>query len=114
MRYSTQLIIMHTSRTYRQGDVLLQEVSIEVSSLSPRSTGPLVVLAIGEATGHHHSILRQDADDYTTDSGETIVSVKDGAVFAHQEHTAIPLPIGTYKSIRQREYSPAAIRNVAD
>jgi hypothetical protein len=32
----------------------------------------------------------------------------------HDEHDTIAIPPGNYKVIRQREYSPEAIRNVAD
>ena len=32
----------------------------------------------------------------------------------HDEHETIQLPPGDYRIIRQREYSPEAIRNVAD
>ena len=32
----------------------------------------------------------------------------------HEEHARVTLPIGTYRVARQREYTPEAIRNVAD
>ena len=54
------------------------------------------------------------------DSGVSVFDLN-GSLFVdgagsleHQEHTAIPVPPGIYEGIRQREYSPASIRNVAD
>jgi hypothetical protein len=32
----------------------------------------------------------------------------------HEEHGAIPLPRGWYRVVRQREYTPGAVRIVAD
>ncbi len=100
--------------TYRQGDVLLQALPEAPTNLTPRSKGPRVILAHGEATGHHHSFPRQAADDYTDAGGGLVIVAKEGAVLEHQEHSAIPVPAGVYRGIRQREYTPSAIRNVAD
>jgi hypothetical protein len=103
-----------TKTTYRQGDVMLLHLDQTPVNLTPRSKkGNRVILAHGEATGHHHSILRSKADDFIDEGGSTIVVTK-GAVLEHQEHTKIKLPDGTYEFRRQREYTPQAIRNVAD
>jgi hypothetical protein len=42
------------------------------------------------------------------------VEVKDSATLTHQEHEAISIPAGTYKSVRQTEYAPEELKNVAD
>jgi len=73
-----------------------------------------VVLAHGEVTGHSHSISPQEATLYS-DGAVTELEVKAAmAMLEHQEHGTIALPKGRYRVIRQREYSPEAIRNVAD
>lgn len=100
--------------SYRQGDVLIIAADINTVGLKPRSTGPRVILAHGESTGHHHSFCRQQADDFTDAGGGAVIVTKAGAVLEHQEHTAITVPPGVYRGIRQREYTPQAIRNVAD
>jgi hypothetical protein len=46
--------------------------------------------------------------------GEIFVMLPKGGQVVHQEHATIELPAGNYRAIRQREYSPEAIRNVAD
>ena len=42
------------------------------------------------------------------------VSLPTGGAVTHEEHASIQLPKGNYRIVRQREYSPEAIRNVAD
>lgn len=100
--------------TYRQGDVLLQAIAETPANLTPRTKQGRVILAHGEATGHHHSFPRQAADDYTDAGGGLVIVAKEGAALEHQEHSAIPVPAGAYRGIRQREYTPSAILNVAD
>jgi hypothetical protein len=117
---------MQIRHAVRQGDVLLIPVDDEIPATArhaPRKDGRLI-LARGEATGHHHSILEADVDLFTlTDGTDTAagadmllrVRSRAGAVLTHQEHDPIALPPGTYRVRRPREYSPqAAPRLVAD
>lgn len=100
----------------RQGDVLLVPVTQLPKNLTavPADAGRLV-LARGEATGHHHSV---DATCATLNLGEgggvMYLDVKELTDVQHQEHAAIPLAPGMYEVRIQREYSPGAIRNVMD
>jgi hypothetical protein len=95
---------------YRQGDVLI-ESAVEKPSGEKQPIG-MVVLAVGEATLHDHSVDEGEAwkvgPDVLFFKTTRQTSVK------HQEHAPIPLAKGTYKITRQREYSPEAIRRVAD
>jgi hypothetical protein len=36
------------------------------------------------------------------------------ALLTHDEHAPIPLPAGAYRVVRQREYTPEQVRDVAD
>ena len=99
----------------RQGDVLIERIQ-EIPS-GVKSEKPIdgrIILAHGEATGHHHSIDADAADWWKTDSGDQFVEVRESAPVVHQEHAPIPLPVGKYRVVRQMEYAPEAIRNVAD
>lgn len=99
---------------YRQGDVLMIPVKKAPKGAKPvdRRNGRLV-LAEGEATGHAHTVA---------DGGAALLEHEDGlfleapgdVVVEHQEHATVDLPAGTYKVIRQREYTPQEIRNVRD
>lgn len=75
-----------------------------------------VILAHGEVTGHAHAITDPDVTQFSTgESGVTELEIKQAmALLKHEEHGTIEIPSGNYRVIRQREYSPEVIRNVAD
>lgn len=111
---------------FRQGDVLIEYVdSIPASAKRVSKRGlKRITVAHGEATGHHHSIDIDAADWWKAPSGaakgndamqEQFVEIKHETALVHQEHARIDLAPGkTARVIRQREYTPEAIRNVAD
>jgi hypothetical protein len=97
---------------YRQGDVLIKRIKAVPQNTAKRQSG---ILAYGEVTGHCHKV-----DDLTTAEVLEVGSdmylrvSEDGVRIVHDEHRAIELPAGSYEVTIQKEYSPAAIRNVAD
>ena len=103
---------------YRQGDVLIRRVSDDPTA--PQGAKALardkgrVVLAYGEVTGHAHAILDRDTALFDNGKGVRILAVESEAELVHEEHGTIALPRGLYEVTQQREYSPEAIRNVAD
>jgi hypothetical protein len=106
-------------RMYRQGDVLLIPVeSIPVKLKDMGRDGGRVVLAHGEATGHTHAIADERAALFRKVDGEAAVFMRvlgeAPVALVHDEHDTIMIPPGWYRVIRQREYSPGAIRNVED
>lgn len=72
-----------------------------------------IILAHGEATGHAHEIGMDSANAWKTGDVLT-VKVRKASPVTHQEHAPIPLKRGVYKITRQKEYTPEAVRNVAD
>jgi hypothetical protein len=98
---------------FRQGDVLIRRIkAMPVQIGKQRKSG---ILAEGEVTGHTHKLdnlttaeLWEHADGLYLRVGE------EGVRIVHDEHASIALPRGDYEIDIQREYSPAAIRNVAD
>jgi hypothetical protein len=97
----------------RQGDVLIEKVSTLPEDCKP--VKGRVILAHGEATGHAHEIDMTVSMAFQRDNGETVaVKVLKPSEVRHQEHAPIPVKRGTYRITPQREYSPEAIRNVAD
>lgn len=97
---------------YRQGDVLIEQIA-EIPSSAKKVKGR-VILAEGEATGHAHEIDQDAAEAWKSESETVAVRVKKPSAVKHQEHAPIHLNRGNYRVTRQREYSPEAIRNVAD
>jgi hypothetical protein len=74
-----------------------------------------IILAHGEPTGHHHSVPVADVvESVIQGSGEMFLSFCRDSVLSHQEHGEIGIPKGTYRAVRQQEYTPDAYRNVAD
>jgi hypothetical protein len=99
---------------YRQGDVLVQRVRAtkKRGKPIPRDQGR-IILAYGESTGHAHAVCEPEVLFVEVD-GERLLMSESGFRISHEEHSPIDLPGGTYRVTRQREYSPEAIRNVAD
>ena len=104
---------------YRQGDVLIIPIkSIPKTPLKPvERENSRLVLAHGEATGHAHAIKDDRAALFRDVKLAAVfmhVSGTDTVLLEHDEHDTIAIPPGSYRVIRQREYSPEEIRNVAD
>lgn len=99
----------------RQGDVLMVVMPIPASAAEAPQDNGLATLAYGEATGHHHS-FHEKAKLFRDDGsgGALYVRASDGATLTHQEHTAITAPAGDIRKVSQMEYTPQALRNVAD
>ena len=95
---------------YRQGDLLfVQQDTRPETSLTARQGN---VIVAGEATGHTHRL-----------QAGTILEAPDGALYlditqttqvVHEEHGLCMLDPGLWLVVRQREYSPEAIRTVED
>lgn len=102
---------------YRQGDVLFRKIAqLPAGNLKHRKSGHVLE---GEATGHIHRIADADLDvAKVLEAGEgqlyLSVSAEGGISIVHEDHKTIALPPGDYEVVRQREYSPEEIRNVAD
>jgi hypothetical protein len=105
-----------TVRTqFRQGDVLILRVDeIPASATKVERVNGRLILAEGEATGHAHAIAEEEVSMFTVDASIAYLDVEMDAFVRHEEHGAIHLPPGKYEVRRQREYTPEAIRNVAD
>lgn len=97
--------------SYRQGDVLIVPVKSIPKDAKPE-TGR-VILAHGEATGHAHEIKTRGAKLFES-AGRRFLTLTKTSILEHQEHSAIELPEGCYEVVRQVEYFPEEIRNVAD
>lgn len=105
---------------YRQGDVLIIPVAtIPRDTKKVRRENGRVILAHGEATGHHHSIVEQDVELVTTEQAGELrawlsITADEPVALTHQEHDTIMLPPGQYEVRRQREYTPERLVPVQD
>lgn len=104
---------------FRQGDVLIRSVSKIPTNAKDVTPEGRIVLAYGEVTGHAHAIAEGQAREFSMADAAGAVRrflsvIGKPAEVRHEEHAEIPLPPGFYEIVIQREYSPDAIRNVAD
>lgn len=113
---------MKARKQFRQGDVLVMAVDAIPDGATPVPLdGGRIVLAYGEATGHAHAIAvadpvaGADADAMLLALGDRrFLEVSRPSTIRHEEHAPVPLAPGKYEVVRQVEYSPEEIRNVAD
>lgn len=112
---------MKQKQMVRQGDVLIRRVQRREANGKDLREGQRVILAHGEVTGHVHEVVAVGADTdqppaafFEEPGGRRFLFVSQPCALTHQEHGTIALAPGCYEVVRQREYSPEAVRNVAD
>jgi hypothetical protein len=108
----------------RQGDVLLRSTPATPSAQATVITDQgRTILAYGEVTGHAHEVIPDtplvgDAVPaqqlFEEPNGTRLLVVRHPATLRHEEHGPLAVAPGHYHVIRQVEYTPEAIRNVAD
>lgn len=96
---------------YRQGDLLF--ILQEARPNAPLEERPGSVIVAGEATGHAHRLLGGAILEDPSD-GALYLDVPDAGRVVHEERDALTLGPGLWRVVRQREYSPEAIRTVRD
>ena len=122
--------------TIRQGDVAL----VQIDKLPPGCVlapdqDRKIVLALGEATGHHHriedhvvtispaaadeiveaAIARAKAKLWQSPSGDRYLEVTEPVTLRHEEHTAHTIPAGVYELPAQVSWDTEhGVRQVAD
>lgn len=103
----------------RQGDVCLVSVkAIPSDAVEQPTKGKKLILAMGEATGHHHRFefldTSQNVKLYVGAGGTRYLHVTGPVDLLHEEHSTARVPAGRYLLPQQVEYTPAELRRVAD
>ena len=106
-------------KSVRQGDVLLLEVrEIPADATEQPITGRKLILALGEATGHHHRFEFLDQTQnirlYATAGGARYLDVSAPSDLLHEEHSTARVPAGKWLLPSQVEYTPQELRRVQD
>jgi len=107
---------------YRQGDVLVMAIDkypegVDASKVKQHKRGDELILAYGEVTGHHHTVVGNSlvAEALAEEHGNDIFfELLEPSALTHDEHETVKLPAGKYRKIQQQEYSPEAYRDVHD
>ena len=115
---------MKKTKQIRQGDVFVFRVaSLPADAVALDHNANRLVLAYGEVTGHAHAIY-----DFADEANAAILKarlllsptkrrfleIKKNVNLDHEEHTKHVISSGIYRLPQQMEYTPAALRNVAD
>ena len=100
---------MEKKLVIRQGDVYIILDAGKPKEASKRKDR---TLALGEATGHHHTL--NTGTVFGKLAGQQWIVLDEPALLVHQEHTALEIPIGVHEVRIQREYHPQEIRRVVD
>ena len=90
-----------TKQIVRHGDLLLipcDSIPLEATLLKTKT------LALGEVTGHHHTMKGQ-AQVYMS-KGQKYVKAQKNVILEHQEHKTIPIEEGSYKLVTEQEFDP--------
>lgn len=108
--------VQRSLKLFRQGDILIREISELPRKLKRAKNTERYVLAEGEVTGHHHSVAAVSGLDVFRQGSESLfLSVSEQPVeLTHQEHGTIEIPVGNYEVVRQREYNPMDNNYVLD
>lgn len=110
---------MKNMKAIRQGDVMLQPATIPTDAKRIK----LRPIALGERTGHHHSLMTctatpvEDLVEMYEKDGQTFVRVlgePESVSLVHQQHKAQTLAPAEYVYIPQCENSDWGTRKVID
>jgi hypothetical protein len=92
----------------QQGDVLFRKVYKMPAGVRPVvRTGGVLVIAEGEATGHHHVIAANGASMLVLEKNgrnDFYLEVTEPVTITHDEHKPLTIPTGVYKIGRVKEY----------
>ncbi len=106
-------------KAIRQGDVLIVPCAhIPATAVSVEPESGRLIVARGEATGHHHSfpwargatLFRDDG----AGSGAQYIRISKATQLEHQEHAALGVAPGCYEVRIQRTMASGLVRRVAD
>ena len=89
----------------RQGDVLIRKIRGTAKGVPVEPVHGRLILARGEATGHHHSVPAQAGTLTLDEEGVMYLTIEELTAVEHQEHAPVRLEPGVYRVARQRQYA---------
>lgn len=107
---------MRNKKHLRQGDVGIVKIGpADVSKLTKiKPVNGRNILAYGEVTGHHHSVMADKTELYWLNENTMLLRVLEEVELEHQEHAWLKLFQGDYEVHIQVEYDPEGERRVTD
>jgi hypothetical protein len=131
--HDKQVELMANGNTFqaRQGDILLIETRAPIERALGQATEVnrehgVLVIAVGESSGHRHQVAAMGARLFSQNSGATLLEVTEpggalievtsdrGEPLAHVRHHPVVLRGGLYEIRRKRVWSGGRLRGVRD
>ena len=93
------------SKLFRQGDLLIREISSIPYTAKPISTN---IIADGEKTGHNHTLNGSHQIFETVEPAQKQIhfEAKQELKIEHPEHNTIIIPKGIYTVVHERSFNP--------
>ena len=95
---------------FRHGDVIITRITAEEYENLHLPHKNDLVIAYGEATGHHHKLQAKAGQAQVLVNPKTqeaqAFSVKGETKLVHEEHKTLSIPKGYYKVEFEKEYEP--------
>ena len=88
----------------RHGDLLFKTIDKLPKKCRKISEGVNNVLALGEFTGHKHTLVTTAPVKILELGGQKFFEIKETAEVNHDEHKTIKLEPGIYRMTNEREY----------
>ena len=105
-------------KAIRQGDILIVPCdAIPATAVPVEPRGGRLIVALGEATGHHHSFPHRPQIAMFRDDGAgggLFIQADAPIALEHQEHSALIVERGTHRVINQRTFAAGMVRAVVD
>lgn len=90
---------------YRHGDIVLIVAELPAHARRISADGEPIVLAVGEATGHAHTVTGTRVALWSADEQRYLVAESTDVALDHQEHGHVPVQVRTYFVGQEREYT---------
>lgn len=103
-------------KIYRHGDVLIREIKAIPVTAEEEKKDKAVTVALGEATGHHHTLYGGMPISLLIDGDRRFLDVPEEVSLRHQEHDELRIAKGSYEITMEREfdYFENAMKRVVD
>ena len=107
---------MNKNKTVRNGDVVLHSIKELPEGLKKVKNDGSFVLALGETTGHKHTLVAERMEVFQDAQGRFYFEVKGSAKVTHEEHKTLTVLPGIYRQGAEREmdHFSHAVRKVID
>lgn len=94
------------NKSAHQGDVYVKKSELIEGCKEIEAENGKTILALGEATGHHHRFEEKHVKMFANDNGRRFIVIEGKpAILYHEEHAPIEFGPGTYEVFIARQWT---------